>query len=110
MLSVGETLIPKSVFGFIVPMWFVGVGVSMAISVAPNGALQGFDHMAGTVTALYSCLGGLLLGIGGTLTITFLSNATTWPIVAYCLVLATMVLCLSYFINNEGHKELDQNH
>lgn len=101
LLSVGETFIPESVVGFIVPMWLVGVGISMAISVAPNGALQGFDHMAGTATAFYSCLGGVLLGIGGTLTITLLSNATTWPIIAYCLVLAIVVLCLSCFINNE---------
>ncbi|OTA16260.1 CmlA protein [Xenorhabdus vietnamensis] len=110
LLSVGETLIPESVFGFIVPMWLVGVGISMAISVAPNGALQGFDYMAGTVTAFYSCLGGLLLGIGGTLTITLLSNATTWPIIIYCLILATIVLCLSCFINNRRQEQSDPSY
>ncbi|MBC8950340.1 CmlA/FloR family chloramphenicol efflux MFS transporter [Xenorhabdus sp. TS4] len=110
LLSVGETLIPESVIGFIVPMWLVAVGISMAISVAPNGALQGFDHMAGTATAFYSCLGGLLLGIGGTLTITILSNATTWPIIAYCLLLATVVLCLSCFISNGEQKQTDQSY
>ncbi len=105
LLSAGETLIPSSVFGFIVPMWLVGVGVAIAIAVAPNGALQGFDHMAGTVTAFYSCLGGVLLGIGGTLTITFFSNTTTWPIIVYCLVLAIGVLCFSYFINSRQPKQ-----
>ncbi|WP_443256007.1 CmlA/FloR family chloramphenicol efflux MFS transporter [Xenorhabdus sp. IM139775] len=110
LLSVGETLVPKSVFGFVVPMWLVGVGVAMAISVAPNGALQGFDHMAGTVTAFYSCLGGLLLGIGGTLTITLLSNTTTWPIIAYCLVLATIVFFLSFFINNKQQEQSNQSY
>ncbi|QTL41814.1 CmlA/FloR family chloramphenicol efflux MFS transporter [Xenorhabdus budapestensis] len=110
LLAVGEILIPESVFGFIIPMWLIGVGISTGASVAPNGALRGFDHIAGTVTALYFCLGGLLLGAVGTFTITLLSNATTWPIIAYCLILATIVLCLSCFINNEGHKQLDQNH
>ncbi|WP_422398934.1 CmlA/FloR family chloramphenicol efflux MFS transporter [Xenorhabdus griffiniae] len=109
LLSVGETFIPESVVGFIVPMWLVGVGISMAISVAPNGALQDFDHMAGTATALYSCLGGVLLGIGGTLTITLLSNATTWPIIAYCLVLAIVILCLSCFIDHGRQKQSDQS-
>ncbi|PHM28751.1 chloramphenicol resistance protein [Xenorhabdus budapestensis] len=110
LLSVGETLIPKSVFGFIVPMWLLGVGVAMAVSVAPNGALQGFDHMAGTVTAFYSCLGSLLLGMGGTFTITLLSNATTWPIIAYSLVLATVVLCLSFFIKSENLEQSNQRY
>ncbi|PHM38501.1 Chloramphenicol resistance protein [Xenorhabdus innexi] len=100
LLSAGEIFMPDSVSGFIIPMWLVGIGIAMAVAIAPNGALQGFDHMAGTVTAFYSCLGGLLLGIGGTFTITILSNTTTWPIIVYCLVLAIVVLCLSCFINN----------
>ncbi|CDH24847.1 CmlA/FloR family chloramphenicol efflux MFS transporter [Xenorhabdus bovienii] len=103
LLAVGETLIPKSVFGFIVPMWLVGVGIATAVSVAPNGALRGFDHMAGTATAVYFCLGGLLLGGSGTLAITLLSSATAWPIIAYCLILATAVLCLSCFNSNRCH-------
>ncbi|MEQ1962859.1 CmlA/FloR family chloramphenicol efflux MFS transporter [Xenorhabdus khoisanae] len=103
LLAVGETLIPNSVLGFIAPMWLVGVGISIAVSVAPNGALQGFDHIAGTVTAVYFCLGGLLLGGIGTLTITLLFNATTWPIIAYCLILAIVVICLSCFNPGRHH-------
>ncbi|MBD2813251.1 CmlA/FloR family chloramphenicol efflux MFS transporter [Xenorhabdus sp. Flor] len=110
LLAVGELLMPESVLGFIAPMWLIGVGISTGVSVAPNGALRGFDHIAGTVTALYFCLGGLLLGMVGTFTITLLSNQTSWPIITYCLIMATMVLCLSCFINNEGHKQLDQHH
>ncbi|PHM58656.1 hypothetical protein Xekk_01231 [Xenorhabdus sp. KK7.4] len=102
LLSAGETFIPNSVLGFIIPMWLVGVGIAIAIAVAPNGALQGFDHMAGTVTAFYSCLGGVLLGIGGTLTITLFSNTTTWPIIVYCLVLAIGVLCFSYINSRQS--------
>ncbi|KMJ46004.1 MFS transporter [Xenorhabdus khoisanae] len=109
LLAVGETLIPNSVLGFIAPMWLVGVGISIAVSVAPNGALQGFDHIAGTVTAVYFCLGGLLLGGIGTLTITFLSSATTWPIIAYCLILAIVVICLSCF-NPDRHHISSEEH
>ncbi|OFD19180.1 CmlA/FloR family chloramphenicol efflux MFS transporter, partial [Acinetobacter baumannii] len=82
LLAVGETLAPVSVLGFIAPMWLVGVGIATAVSVAPNAALRGFDHIAGTATAVYFCLGGLLLGIIGTLIITLLSTGTTWPIIA----------------------------
>ncbi len=46
---------------FIAPMWLVGIGVATAVSVSPNGALRKFDHVAGTVTAVYFCLGGVLL-------------------------------------------------
>ncbi|MEL5396162.1 CmlA/FloR family chloramphenicol efflux MFS transporter [Serratia nevei] len=103
LLVVGEILIPNSVLGFVAPMWCVGVGIATAVSVAPNGALQGFDHVAGTATAVYFCLGGLLLGGIGTLIITFLPSDTTWPIIAYCLILATAVLCLSCFNSNRHH-------
>jgi MFS transporter, DHA1 family, chloramphenicol/florfenicol resistance protein len=95
LLSVGEVLVPTSVLGFIPPMWLVGVGIATAVSVAPSGALQGFDHIAGTATALYFCLGGLLLGGIGTLVMTLWPNGTAWPIVIYCTVLAIAVLSLS---------------
>jgi len=112
LLAIGETLIPHAVLGFIAPMWLVGVGIATAVSVAPNGALQGFDHIAGTVTAAYFCLGGVLLGGIGTLIITLLPKATAWPIVAYCLALAVAVLCLSCFsvskpsLNDEEYRGL----
>ncbi|AOM41874.1 CmlA/FloR family chloramphenicol efflux MFS transporter [Xenorhabdus hominickii] len=109
LLAIGETLIPQSVFGFIAPMWLVGVGIAIAVSVAPNGALLGFDHIAGTATAVYFCLGGLLLGGAGTLTLTLLSSSTTWPIIAYCLILATTVLCLSCFNPNKLHISSEEN-
>ena len=60
LLVITELWIPQSVLGFIAPMWLVGVGVATAVSVAPNGALRGFDHIAGAVTAVYFCLGLLL--------------------------------------------------
>ncbi len=109
LLAVGETLAPVSVLGFIAPMWLVGVGIATAVSVAPNAALRGFDHIAGTATAVYFCFGGLLLGIIGTLIITLLSTGTTWPIIAYCLILATAVLCLSCINPNRRHLSQEEH-
>ncbi|HBY5507338.1 TPA: chloramphenicol efflux MFS transporter, partial [Klebsiella pneumoniae] len=110
LLVITELWIPQSVLGFIAPMWLVGVGVATAVSVAPNGALRGFDHIAGAVTAVYFCLGGLLLGSVGTLIISLLPRDTAWPVIAYCLVLATIVLglsCVSRARDLRGHGEYD---
>ena len=58
LLVITELWIPQSVLGFIAPMWLVGVGVATAVSVAPNGALRGFDHIAEPLRQSTS-LGGL---------------------------------------------------
>ena len=94
-LAIGQAMMPGSVLGFIAPMWLVGAGIAIAVSVAPNGALQGLDEMAGTATAVYFCLGGLLLGGIGTLAIAWLPAGTFWPIAAYSAVMAVAVLTLS---------------
>ncbi len=96
MLALTESLIPRSIIGFIAPMWLIGVGISMAVSVAPNGALRGFDHIAGTVTAVYFCLGGILLGVFGTLAVTLLPRQSAWPIVAFCGIVPTIVLMVGH--------------
>jgi DHA1 family florfenicol/chloramphenicol resistance protein-like MFS transporter len=96
ILAASELLAPHSALGLIVPMWLVGASIASAVSVAPNGALQGFDHIAGTATAVYFCVGGLILGGVGTLAITQLPTGTAWPIIVYCLSLAVAVLCLSW--------------
>lgn len=108
-LVMNELWTPLSVLGFIAPMWLVGVGVATAVSVAPNGALRGFDHIAGAVTAVYFCLGGLLLGGIGTLIIALLPSDTAWPIIAYCMILATVVLGLSC-INSARHRRGNEVH
>ncbi len=96
LLAITEIWASQSVLGFIAPMWLVGIGVATAVSVSPNGALRGFDHVAGTVTAVYFCLGGVLLGSIGTLIISLLPRNTA----AGCRVLfdpcnsrARSVLC-----------------
>ena len=82
-------------------MWVIGVGIATAVSVAPNGALRGFDHIAGTVTAVYFCLGGLVLGGVGTLAITLLPGSTAWPVITYSSILAILVLSLSCFCRHK---------
>lgn len=95
ILAAAELLAPHSPLGLIAPMWLVGASIATAVSVAPNGALQGLDHIAGTATAVYFCLGGLILGGIGTLAVMLLPGGTSWPIIAYALSLATAVMCLS---------------
>lgn len=94
-LAMTQLWVPLSVPGFIVPMWLIGMGVAISVTVAPNGALEGFDHIAGAVTAVYFCLGGVLLGSIGTLFVTLLPSDTGWPVVAYALALPAVVLFLS---------------
>ena len=101
LLAASEVWMPFFLPGFIAPMWLVGFGIAMAVSVAPNGALRGFDHIAGTVTAVYFCLGGLVLGGLGTLLLTVLPAGTHWPIATYCLGLPALVLALSRFNRKE---------
>lgn len=100
LMIIGETLAPESVIGFIAPMWLIGSGIAILVSVAPNGALQGLDNIAGTATAVYFCLGGLLLGGFGTLAVTLLPGKTAWPVIAYSLIFAALALCLSYLSSN----------
>lgn len=110
LLAITEIWASQSVLGFIAPMWLVGIGVATAVSVSPNGALRGFDHVAGTVTAVYFCLGGVLLGSIGTLIISLLPRNTAWPVVVYCLTLATVVLglsCVSRVKGSRGQGEHD---
>ncbi|PKH26638.1 chloramphenicol efflux MFS transporter [Enterobacterales bacterium CwR94] len=95
MLALGERLQPNEVAGFIVPMWVVAVGIAAAVSVAPNGALAGFDAIAGTATAVYFCLGSLLLGLVGTFATALLPVNTAWPVVGSGLFFAAVVLTLA---------------
>lgn len=101
MLMISELLLPFWVPGFIAPMWVIGVGIAMSVSIAPNGALQGFDEIAGTVTAVYFCLGGVLLGSIGTVIISIFPVGTSWPIVAFCFILAAIVIALSSILASD---------
>lgn len=95
MLIISELLFPSWVSGFIAPMWIIGIGIAMSVSIAPNGALQGFDEIAGTATTVYFCLGGIILGSIGTIIISIFPVGTSWPIVTFCFILAAIVIVLS---------------
>ncbi|ASY80243.1 hypothetical protein BJK05_09625 [Pectobacterium polaris] len=99
MLIISELLLPSWVPGFIAPMWIIGI--AMSVSIAPNGALQGFDEIAGTVTAVYFCLGGVLLSSIGTVIISISPVGTSWPIVAFCFILAVIVIVLSSILASD---------
>ncbi|MCU1798771.1 hypothetical protein CUU45_16015 [Pectobacterium polaris] len=101
MLIISELLLPFWVPGFIAPMWIIGIGIAMSVSIAPNGALQGFYEIAGTVTAVYFCLGGVLLSSIGTVIISISPVGTSWPIVAFCFILAAIVIVLSSILASD---------
>lgn len=100
LLGAGELFAPRSVAALIAPMWLAGAGIAAANAVAPNGAMRGFDGIAGTATALFFCLGGVLLGTAGTVAATLLPRDTHWPVVAYCLALPLCVLAVSWRARN----------
>lgn len=102
LLAVCWGLRPGALAGYVVPMWLVGAGIALAVSAAPNGALEGFDDMAGTATAVYFCLGGLLLGVLGTAAASLLPRDTAWPVVAYAVALPLAVLALSALREGEA--------
>lgn len=82
-------------WSFLVPMWVIAIGIVLTGGVAANGALEGFDDIAGAAVALYFCVQSLIVGIGGTLAVLVLPGDTAWPLIAYALVMAGLVLLLA---------------
>jgi DHA1 family florfenicol/chloramphenicol resistance protein-like MFS transporter len=83
-----------SVLCYMAPMWVIAWGIAMAAAVGPNGALKGLDHLAGAATAVYYTLGGLILGIGGTISVLLCPKDTGWPVAIYCFIIPLVVLSL----------------
>jgi DHA1 family florfenicol/chloramphenicol resistance protein-like MFS transporter len=92
LLSIGQLFGSASFLTFIMPMWVMAIGIVFAVSVTANGALKGFDDIAGTAVAFYFCIQSLITGILGTLAVITLRGDTAWPLVAYSSVMAVMVL------------------
>ncbi|MBZ7923932.1 CmlA/FloR family chloramphenicol efflux MFS transporter [Ensifer adhaerens] len=90
LLAVGEVLATPSFVSFVLPMWVIAVGIVMSASVSANGALKAFDAVAGTAVALYFCVQSLIVGLVGTGAVLLLRGDTAWPLVGYCLVMATI--------------------
>jgi DHA1 family florfenicol/chloramphenicol resistance protein-like MFS transporter len=92
LLSIGQLFGSASFLTFIMPMWVMAIGIVFAVSVTANGALKGFDDIAGTAVAFYFCIQSLITGILGTLAVITLRGDTAWPLVAYSSIMAVVVL------------------
>ncbi|WP_454814733.1 CmlA/FloR family chloramphenicol efflux MFS transporter [Labrys neptuniae] len=95
LLAAGEIMEAPSWWSFLAPMWVIAVGIVLAGGVAANGALEGFDDIAGAAVALYFCVQSLLVSIGGTLAVLILPGDTAWPLAAYAAGMAGLVLLLA---------------
>lgn len=95
LLAVGEGLGHPSWWSFLAPMWVIAVGIVLAGGVAANGALSGFNDIAGAAVALYFCVQSLIVSVGGTLAVLLLRGDTAWPLVAYVAIMAGLVLLLA---------------
>ncbi|MEY1661074.1 Bcr/CflA family efflux MFS transporter [Isoalcanivorax beigongshangi] len=94
LLLVSEYAYPKQWLGLMLPMWWIAVGIAMASSVALHGALQQLDHMAGTATAVFFCLGGALIGATSSALLQLLPTHSHWPLALYCLLWPLLCLAL----------------
>lgn len=104
LLAAGEVFTTPSFASFVLPMWVIAVGIVMSASVTANGALKAFDAIAGTAVALYFCIQSLIVAIVGTGAVLFLKGDTAWPLVGYCLVMATITLLALALLNRRGRQ------
>ena len=95
LLAAGPALAGLSVWTFMAPVWVISAGIAVTCAVTANGALDGFGHVAGTATALYSCLEGLIVAALGTLAVLLLPAGTGWPLAGFCAVAALVVTGLA---------------
>jgi len=92
ILGLGQIFVEPSFVTFILPMWVAAIGIVFTGAVTANGALADFGDRAGTAVALYFCIESLIVGVGGTLAVLAFDGNTAWPLVAYMVVMATIVL------------------
>jgi DHA1 family florfenicol/chloramphenicol resistance protein-like MFS transporter len=95
LLAVGQLCAAASLWAFIGPVWVIAAGISVTCAVTANGALQPFGHVAGTATALYYCLEGLVATAAGTLAVLALPAGTAWPLAGFCAVAGLVVIGLA---------------
>ncbi|MBW0366315.1 CmlA/FloR family chloramphenicol efflux MFS transporter [Ensifer adhaerens] len=92
LLGAGEASAVPSFQSFVLPMWAIAIGIVMSASVTANGALKAFDAIAGTAVALYFSIQSLIVSLIGTGAVLLLGGDTAWPLVGYCLGMATITL------------------
>lgn len=93
-LAAGQSWLAPSFWSFVAPMWIVAAGIALAASVTANGALAGFDDIAGRAVALHFCLQSLVTGVVGTACVVLLDGATAWPLVVFASGMAVLTLAL----------------
>jgi DHA1 family florfenicol/chloramphenicol resistance protein-like MFS transporter len=93
LLALGQAATGPSLWAFLGPVWVISAGISVTCAVTANGALQGFGHVAGTATALYACLEGLIVGAVGTLAVLVLPAGLA--LAGFCAVAALVVTGLA---------------
>lgn len=93
LLVLGQLAAGPSLWAFLVPVWVISAGISVTCAVTANGALQGFGHVAGTATALYACLEGLIVGAVGTLAVLVLPAGLA--LAGFCALAALVVTGLA---------------
>lgn len=93
LLVLGQLAAGPSLWAFLVPVWVISAGISVTCAVTTNGALQGFGHVAGTATALYACLEGLIVGAVGTLAVLVLPAGLA--LAGFCALAALVVTGLA---------------
>jgi MFS transporter, DHA1 family, chloramphenicol/florfenicol resistance protein len=91
LLALGKVFGLHPLLGFLLPMWLMASGIVLAVSVTANGALAGFDDMAGAAVAVYFCVQSLITGVLGTLLVVLLPGDTAWPLVAFSAAMALAV-------------------
>ncbi|CAM5609149.1 Inner membrane transport protein YdhC [Mycolicibacterium aubagnense] len=105
ILGLGQTFAEPSFVTFILPMWVAAIGIVFTGAVTANGALADFGDRAGTAVALYFCIESLIVGVVGTLAVLAFDGNTAWPLVAYMVVMATIVLTALTM-----HRDQDRSH
>jgi DHA1 family florfenicol/chloramphenicol resistance protein-like MFS transporter len=93
LLVFGELATGPSLWAFLMPVWVISAGIAVTCAVTANGALQGFGHVAGTATALYACLEGLIVGAVGTLAVLLLPAGLA--LAGFCALAALIVTGLA---------------
>ncbi len=93
LLVLGQLVTGPLLWTFLVPVWVISAGIAITCAVTANGALQGFGHVAGTATALYACLEGLIVGAVGTLAVLVLPAGLA--LAGFCTLAALVVTGLA---------------
>lgn len=95
LAAITATMRP-TLLGFLGPAWLVAVGIALVVSVSAAGALASFGHVAGTATALFSCVASVLLVSLGSLAVLACPSTTTWPLALYAGGGAVLVLLVPW--------------